>query len=61
VHAQFAAIDALAPDILWLSLGAPREQAFAVADARRLRRVGVIRTAGRLVATLAGSRPPRRA
>lgn len=49
-------IDALAPDILWLSLGVPREQAFAVTYARRLRNVGVIKTSGGLFDFLSGAK-----
>lgn len=49
-------IDALAPDILWVALGVPREQGFAVAHARRLRNVGVIKTSGGLFNFLSGSR-----
>ena len=54
-------IDALAPDILWLALGVPREQAFVVAWSSRLRNVGMIKTSGGLFNFLSGtnSRAPR--
>jgi N-acetylglucosaminyldiphosphoundecaprenol N-acetyl-beta-D-mannosaminyltransferase len=56
LDAKLDEIDALAPDILWLALGVPREQAFAVAYARRLRNVGVIKTSGGLFNFLSGRR-----
>ncbi|HEV7247009.1 MAG TPA: WecB/TagA/CpsF family glycosyltransferase [Shinella sp.] len=47
-------INALAPDILWIALGVPREQ-IAVRDfAARLGNVGVIKTSGGLFDHLAG-------
>lgn len=51
-----AAIDAFAPDILWLGLGVPKEQAFVVRNRHRLTRVGVIKTAGGLFDFLSGKR-----
>jgi N-acetylglucosaminyldiphosphoundecaprenol N-acetyl-beta-D-mannosaminyltransferase len=47
-------INALAPDILWLGLGVPREQIFVRDFASRLPNVGVIKTAGGLFDHLAG-------
>ncbi len=47
-------IDALAPDILWLGLGVPREQEFIVAHGHRLAHVGVIKTSGGLFDHLSG-------
>jgi exopolysaccharide biosynthesis WecB/TagA/CpsF family protein len=47
-------IDALAPDILWLGLGVPREQAFVAEHGSRLRNVGVIKTSGGLFNFLSG-------
>jgi exopolysaccharide biosynthesis WecB/TagA/CpsF family protein len=51
-----AMIDRLAPDILWLALGVPREQAFVRDFAHRLPNVGVIKTAGGLFNFLSGTR-----
>ncbi len=47
-------INALAPDILWLGLGVPREQIFVRDFGARLANVGVIKTAGGLFDHLAG-------
>jgi N-acetylglucosaminyldiphosphoundecaprenol N-acetyl-beta-D-mannosaminyltransferase len=47
----------LAPDILWVSMGVPREQHFVVRHRHRLTSVGVIKTSGGLFDFLAGSRP----
>ena len=54
-------INRAGPGILWIGLGVPREQAFAVANRHRLSRVGVIKTTGGLFDFLAGarSRAPR--
>jgi len=49
-------IDALAPDILWVALGVPREQQFCALFSRRLRRVPVVKTSGGLFNFLSGSR-----
>jgi len=49
-------IDALAPDILWLALGVPREQAFVHEHSARLAHVGIIKTSGGLFNFLSGSR-----
>src|ERR1700737_1937105 len=50
-------IASLAPDILWVSLGVPREQQFIVRHRHRLTSVGVIKTSGGLFDFLSGSRP----
>ena len=47
----------LAPDILWISMGVPREQRFIVRHRHRLTSVGVIKTSGGLFDFLAGSKP----
>ncbi len=49
-----ADIDALAPDVLWVGLGVPLEQAFVVRNRHRLTRVGVIKTCGGLYDYIAG-------
>jgi len=46
-------INALAPDILWLGLGVPREQIFVHDFAARLANVGIIKTSGGLFDHLA--------
>jgi N-acetylglucosaminyldiphosphoundecaprenol N-acetyl-beta-D-mannosaminyltransferase len=48
------------PDVLWLGLGAPREQEFAVRNRDRLVNVGVIKTSGGLFDFMSGrnSRAP---
>ena len=55
-----AAINAVRPDILWLGLGAPAEQRFAIRNRERLHGVGVIKTSGGLFDFLSGknSRAP---
>jgi exopolysaccharide biosynthesis WecB/TagA/CpsF family protein len=53
---KLAEIDGLQPDILWLSLGVPREQEFVRDYASRLRHVGVIKTSGGLLNFLSGTR-----
>jgi N-acetylglucosaminyldiphosphoundecaprenol N-acetyl-beta-D-mannosaminyltransferase len=50
-------IATLAPDILWISMGVPREQQFIVRNRHRLTSVGVIKTSGGLFDFLSGSRP----
>jgi exopolysaccharide biosynthesis WecB/TagA/CpsF family protein len=47
-------VDEFAPDVLWLGLGVPKEQAFALRNLRRFSRVGVIKTSGGLFDFLAG-------
>lgn len=54
LEAKLAEIDALAPDILWLGLGVPREQLFFREHGHRLRHVGMIKTAGGLFDHMAG-------
>jgi exopolysaccharide biosynthesis WecB/TagA/CpsF family protein len=55
------AIDAARPDILWVGLGAPSEQRFAMRHRERLRNVGIIKTSGGLFDFLAdkNSRAPK--
>ena len=59
--AQLAAkldeINALAPDILWLAMGVPREQQFVAEHGRRLRNVKMIKTSGGLFDFIAGAKP----
>jgi len=50
-------IDALAPDILWLGLGVPREHLFVEQFGMALTHVGVIKTAGGLFDHLSGKNP----
>ncbi len=50
------AVNAFAPDVLWLGLGVPKEQAFVVRNRHRLTRVGVIKTSGGLFDFLSGKR-----
>jgi exopolysaccharide biosynthesis WecB/TagA/CpsF family protein len=49
-------INALAPAILWVAFGVPREQDFCARHARRLRNVRVIKTSGGLFNFLSGTR-----
>lgn len=49
-----AEICALQPDILWISMGVPREQRFIVRHRHRLTAVGVIKTSGGLFDFVAG-------
>ena len=53
-------INAARPDILWLGLGAPREQEFALRNRARLGNVGIIKTSGGLFDFMSGrnSRAP---
>ncbi len=55
-----AAINDARPDILWLGLGVPAEQRFAIRNRDRLRGVGLIKTSGGLFDFLSGknSRAP---
>lgn len=58
LHDETAACDAiarLAPDILWVSMGVPREQEFVVRHRLRLSSVGVIKTSGGLFDFLSGA------
>jgi exopolysaccharide biosynthesis WecB/TagA/CpsF family protein len=50
------AIDAARPDILWVGLGAPSEQDFAMRNRDRLRNVGIIKTSGGLFDFLSGKK-----
>lgn len=50
-------INSLAPDILWLGLGVPREQIFVRDFAARLTNVGVVKTSGGLFDHLAEKTP----
>jgi N-acetylglucosaminyldiphosphoundecaprenol N-acetyl-beta-D-mannosaminyltransferase len=54
------AINAVQPDILWLGLGVPGEQSFAIRHRDRLRGVGLIKTSGGLFDYISGknSRAP---
>jgi len=47
-------VNAAAPDILWLGLGVPTEQSFAVRNRSRLTGVGLIKTSGGLFDFLSG-------
>lgn len=49
-----AAINAARPDILWVGMGAPREQAFAMRNRTQLHGVGIIKTSGGLFDFLSG-------
>jgi exopolysaccharide biosynthesis WecB/TagA/CpsF family protein len=49
-------INRFAPDVLWIGLGVPKEQAFIVRNRHRLTRVGVIKTSGGLFDFLSGKR-----
>ncbi len=54
--AVVADINARAPDILWVGLGVPKEQAFVLRNLHRLTNVGVIKTSGGLFDFLSGKR-----
>lgn len=54
LEAKLDEINALAPDILWLGLGVPREQFFVRDHGSRLTNVGVIKTSGGLFDHLSG-------
>jgi exopolysaccharide biosynthesis WecB/TagA/CpsF family protein len=56
-EAVCADIVAKAPDILWVSMGAPREQAFVARNRHRLKGVGLIKTSGGLFDFVSGKRP----
>ena len=55
-RAVVAGVNACAPDILFVSLGVPREQEFVVRNRERLTRVGVVKTSGGLFDFLSGDR-----
>jgi exopolysaccharide biosynthesis WecB/TagA/CpsF family protein len=48
------AINAAAPDILWVGMGVPRQEQFAAANRRRLTNVGVLKTCGGCFRYLSG-------
>jgi N-acetylglucosaminyldiphosphoundecaprenol N-acetyl-beta-D-mannosaminyltransferase len=50
-------ISRLAPDVLWVALGAPLEQEFCVRNLEALRGVGIVKTAGGLFDFLALAKP----
>ena len=54
-------INAAKPDILWIGLGVPLEQQFAVRNKHRFHNVGLIKTSGGLFDVLSGrkSRAPQ--
>src|SRR5580658_6052572 len=52
-----AEINQARPDILWLGLGAPTEQEFAIRHRDRLRGVGLIKTSGGLFDFVSGKNP----
>jgi N-acetylglucosaminyldiphosphoundecaprenol N-acetyl-beta-D-mannosaminyltransferase len=52
--AIIAEINAARPDILWVGMGVPVEQTFAVRNRRHLTQVGLIKTSGGLFDFLAG-------
>ena len=54
--ARVAEIDALAPDIVWVALGVPREQAFCAQFAGAMPHVGILKTSGGLLNFLSGTR-----
>ncbi len=54
---KLAEIDRLAPDILWLAMGVPREQLFVRDHAAKLSNVGLIKTSGGLFNFLSGTNP----
>lgn len=56
LDAKLAEINNLAPDILWLALGVPREQEFVAEHGAKLGKVGVIKTSGGLFNFLSGSK-----
>lgn len=49
-------VDDFAPDVLWVGMGVPREQAFVLRARERLTRVGVIKTAGGLFDFVVGDK-----
>ena len=49
-------INELAPDILWVALGVPREQEFCRRHAEKMPNVGMIKTSGGLLNFLSGTR-----
>lgn len=55
-EAVCADIVAKAPDVLWVSMGVPREQAFVARNRHRLKGVGLIKTSGGLFDFVSGTR-----
>ncbi len=55
LETRLVEINALAPDILWLGLGVPREQLLVRDHGHKLTRVGVIKTCGGLFNFLSGT------
>ncbi|OWW04832.1 UDP-hexose transferase [Rhizobium sp. R72] len=55
-EAVVQAINAAAPDILWIGFGIPLEQQFVVRNINKLHNVGLIKTSGGLFDFLAGSK-----
>ena len=47
-------LDELKPDVLWIGLGAPREQEFIIANIDRLKNVKVVKTSGGLFNFVSG-------
>lgn len=56
LEAKLDEINALAPDILWLAMGAPLEQQFVRDHAHRLKNVKIIKTSGGLFDFVAGAK-----
>lgn len=56
LEAKLDQINALAPDILWLAMGVPREQQFVRDHAHRLKNVKIIKTSGGLFDFIAGAK-----
>jgi len=54
LETKLAEVNKLAPDVVWLALGVPREQQFAHDHAHKLGNVGVIKTSGGLFNFLSG-------
>lgn len=50
------AVNAASPDVLWVSMGVPREQGFVVRNLARLTGVGVVKTSGGLFDFLSGDK-----
>jgi N-acetylglucosaminyldiphosphoundecaprenol N-acetyl-beta-D-mannosaminyltransferase len=57
LEAKLDEINALAPDILWLGLGVPREQKFVRDYAHRLKNIKIIKTSGGLFDFISGAKP----
>jgi exopolysaccharide biosynthesis WecB/TagA/CpsF family protein len=57
LDAKLEEINAMAPAILWLAMGVPREQVFIRDHAKKLSHVGIIKTSGGLFNFLSGTHP----